>query len=68
MAKVMKASELRAKDGAALEKELNDLLKAQFSMRMQKATQQLTNTSQIRKTRREIARVRTVMAEKAKAK
>jgi large subunit ribosomal protein L29 len=68
MAKAMKASELRAKDGAGLEKELNDLLKAQFSMRMQKATQQLTNTSQIRRTRREIARVRTVMAEKAKAK
>jgi large subunit ribosomal protein L29 len=68
MAKALKASELRAKDGAALDKELNDLLKAQFSMRMQKATQQLTNTSQIRKTRREIARVRTVMAEKAKAK
>ncbi|MCU0898351.1 MAG: 50S ribosomal protein L29 [Burkholderiales bacterium] len=64
----MKASELRAKDGAALEKELSDLLKAQFSLRMQKATQQLTNTSQIRKTRRDIARTRTVMAEKAKAK
>jgi large subunit ribosomal protein L29 len=68
MAKTMKASELRAKDGAALDKELSDLLKAQFSLRMQKATQQLTNTSQIRRTRRDIARVRTVMAEKAKAK
>jgi large subunit ribosomal protein L29 len=68
MAKTMKASEIRAKDGAALEKELSDLLKAQFSLRMQKATQQLTNTSQIRRTRRDIARVRTVMAEKAKAK
>jgi large subunit ribosomal protein L29 len=68
MAKTMKASELRAKDGAALEKELSDLLKAQFSLRMQKATQQLTNTSQIRRTRRDIARARTVMAEKAKAK
>ena len=64
----MKASELRAKDAAALEKELNDLLKAQFSLRMQKATQQLTNTSQIRKVRRDIARTRTVMNEKARSK
>ncbi len=59
----MKASELRAKDGAALTKELADLLKAQFSLRMQSATQQLTNNSQIKKTRRDIARVRTVRRE-----
>ena len=59
----MNASELRVKDGAALSKELQDLLKAQFSVRMQAATQQLTNTSQIKKTRRAIARVRTVMRE-----
>ena len=59
----MKASELRAKDGAALDKELADLLKAQFSLRMQVATQQLTNTSQIKKTRRDIARARTVRRE-----
>lgn len=63
----MRASELRAKDGAGLSKELQDLLKAQFSVRMQVATQQLTNTSQIRKTRRDIARVRTVMAQAAKS-
>ena len=68
MAKTMKASEIRAKDGAALEKELSDLLKAQFSLRMQKATQQLQNTSQVRKVRRDIARVRTVLNEKAAAK
>jgi len=59
----MKASELRAKDGEALSKELADLLKAQFSLRMQAATQQLTNNSQIKKTRRDIARVRTVRHE-----
>ena len=59
----MKASELRAKDGVALDKELTDLLKAQFSLRMQVATQQLTNTSQIKKTRRDIARARTVRRE-----
>ena len=61
----MKASELREKNPAELQQELNDLLKAQFSLRMQVATQQLTNTSQIRKVRRDIARVRTIISEKA---
>ncbi|ODS95084.1 MAG: 50S ribosomal protein L29 [Lautropia sp. SCN 69-89] len=64
----MKAKELRAKDPEALRKELEELLKAHFSLRMQIATQQLTNTSQLGKTRRDIARVRTVMNEKAAAK
>jgi large subunit ribosomal protein L29 len=60
----MKASELRAKDGAELQKELEELLRAQFGLRMQLATQQLGNTSQLKKVRRDIARVRTVMKEK----
>lgn len=64
----MNATELRAKDEAQLNQELLDLLKAQFSLRMQKATQQLTNHSQIRRTRRDIARVRTLLTEKARAK
>jgi large subunit ribosomal protein L29 len=64
----MKASELRAKDEAALSKELEELLRAQFSLRMQKATQQLTNSSQLKKVRRDIARARTILKEKAKAK
>ena len=64
----MKATDLRAKDAGELGKELHELLKAQFSLRMQKATQQLTNTSQLKKVRRDIARVRTVLAEKARAK
>ena len=64
----MKASELRAKDPAQLSKELEELLRAQFSLRMQKATQQLTNSSQLKKVRRDIARARTILAEKAKAK
>ena len=64
----MKATDLRAKDEAQLNQELLDLLKAQFSLRMQKATQQLTNHSQLKRTRREIARVRTILAEKARAK
>ena len=61
----MKASELRAKSGDDLNKELSELLKAQFGLRMQLATQQLGNTSQLKKLRRDIARVRTIMREKA---
>ena len=60
----MKASELRAKDAAALEKEITDLLKAHFGLRMQKATQALANNSQLGKTRRDIARAKTILAEK----
>ena len=64
----MKSSELRAKDQAQLDQELNELLKAQFSLRMQKATQQLSNSSQIKRVRRDIARVRTILREKVVAK
>ncbi len=63
----MKASELRSKDVAALEKEVSDLLKAHFNLRMQKATQQLGNHSQLGDTRRDIARVKTILAQKKKA-
>jgi large subunit ribosomal protein L29 len=62
----MKTSDLRARDVPALEKEVADLLKAHFGLRMQKATQQLTNHSQLRKTRRDIARAKTVLTEKKK--
>ena len=64
----MKPSELRAKDPAQLSKELEELLRAQFGLRMQKATQQLTNSSQLKKVRRDIARARTMLTEKANAK
>ena len=60
----MKASELQGKDEASLKKELNELLKAQFGLRMQIATQQLQNTSQLKKVRRDIARVKTVIHQK----
>ncbi|MFW8566621.1 50S ribosomal protein L29 [Orrella sp. 11846] len=63
----MKASELREKDVSELKTELESLLKAQFGLRMQKATQQLTNSSELKKVRRDIARVRTVLTEKAGA-
>ena len=60
----MKASELREKSGDDLQKELEALLRAQFGLRMQVATQQLSNTSQLKKVKRDIARVRTIMKEK----
>ncbi|NRF66408.1 50S ribosomal protein L29 [Aquincola sp. S2] len=61
-----KASDLRAKDVAGLEKEVTDLLKAHFGLRMQKGTQQLGNTTTLRITRRDIARAKTILAEKKK--
>lgn len=61
----MELKELRTKDAKALAEELRQLLKAQFSARMQRATQQLQDHTQLRKLRREIARVHTVIAEKA---
>ena len=59
-----KASELRVKSAADLGQELLSLTKAQFGLRMQVATQQLSNNSQLRKVRRDIARVKTIMTEK----
>jgi large subunit ribosomal protein L29 len=62
----MEAKELRAKSTEELKQELNSLLKAHFGLRMQQATQQLSNNSELRKTRRSIARVRTILHEKAR--
>lgn len=59
----MKASELRGKSAAELTTELEELLRAQFSLRMQVATQQLSNSSQLSKVRKDIARVKTVMTQ-----
>ena len=64
----MKTSELRVKNAEDLQKELLELRKAQFGLRMQVATQQLTNTSQIGKVRKDIARIKTIQREKAAAK
>lgn len=60
----MKASELRAKQLPELNKELVSLLKIHFSLRMQLATQQLTNTRQLKLIKRDIARVKTVITQK----
>ena len=62
----MKASELRTKDVDGLQKEIGELMKAHFGLRMQRATQQLSNHTQLGNTRRAIARAKTVLAEKKK--
>ena len=63
-AKVSKAATLREKDIAGLQTEVKDLQKAHFGLRMQKATQQLSNTSTLRITRRDVARAKTILAQK----
>ena len=63
-AKVSKAAALRDKDVAGLQAEIKDLQKAHFGLRMQKATQQLSNLAQLRVTRRDIARAKTILAQK----
>jgi large subunit ribosomal protein L29 len=63
----MKTTELRQKDVAGLQAEVKELQKAHFGLRMQKATQQLTNTATLRSTRRDIARAKTILVEKQSA-
>ena len=63
----MKAAELRQKDVAGIEAEIKALQKAHFGLRMQKATQQLNNTATLRSTRRDIARAKTILAQKRAA-
>ena len=62
-----KATELRTKDVAGLQTEVKALQRAHFGLRMQKATQQLTNTATIRTARRDIARAKTILVEKQSA-
>lgn len=64
----MEMKELMTKDAIALNNELSELLKAQFKLRMQKGTQQLQDTSQLGKVKRDIARVKTAMTQKAAGK
>jgi large subunit ribosomal protein L29 len=61
----MEMKELLAQDVTGLNNELSELLKAQFKLRMQKGTQQLQDTSQLGKTKKAIARVKTAMNQKA---
>jgi len=62
---VSKAAELRGQTREDLEKQLLDLLKEQFNLRMHKGSGQLARPSQFKKVRREIARIKTVLAEQA---
>lgn len=59
----MKANQLRAGDLAGLQRQLEDLLREQFNLRMQRGVGQLTRPSRMKSVRRDIARVKTVMAE-----
>jgi large subunit ribosomal protein L29 len=63
----MKTADLRQKDVAGLKDEVKALQKEHFGLRMQKATQQLTNTNKLRQARRAIARVKTILVEKLNA-
>jgi len=63
----MKASEVRAKSGDELREQLLQLKKEQFNLRFQKATGQLENTSRVRVVRRDIARIKTILAARASA-
>ena len=61
----MNAKEMRGKNAAELKQELESLLRAHFSLRMQVATQQSNKTAELGKLRRAVARVKTIMREKA---
>ena len=63
----MKSTELRKKDIAGLQNEIKELQRAHFGLRMQKATQQITNTATLRIARRDIARAKTILVEKQSA-
>ena len=63
----MKTTELRQKDVAGLQTEVKALQKAHFGLRMQKATQQLTNTATLRSERRDIARAKTILGQQQAA-
>ncbi len=60
----MKATELRSKSQVELDQELQELLKEQFTLRMQQGSGQLARPDQVKKVRKNIARVKTVMNEK----
>jgi large subunit ribosomal protein L29 len=64
----MKASDVRAKTADELKDQLVDLKKEQFNLRFQRATQQLEKPTQVKKVRRDIARIKTILAEKNAAK
>jgi large subunit ribosomal protein L29 len=62
----MKASELRTRTPDELREQLLQLKKEQFNLRFQKATGQLENTARVREVRRDIARIKTILAAPAR--
>lgn len=64
----MKASDVRAKTADELKDQLVDLKKEQFNLRFQRATQQLEKPTEVKKVRRDIARIKTILGEKNAAK
>ncbi len=63
----MKAQDVRAKTEDELKAELDQLAKERFNLRFQKASGQLENTNRVRQVRRDIARIKTILAERARA-
>jgi large subunit ribosomal protein L29 len=63
----MKAADVRAKTDDELKSELDQLAKERFNLRFQKASGQLENTNRVRQVRRDIARIKTILAERARA-
>jgi large subunit ribosomal protein L29 len=63
----MKAADIRAKTEDELKSELDQLAKERFNLRFQRASGQLENTARVRQVRRDIARIKTILAERARA-
>jgi large subunit ribosomal protein L29 len=63
----MKASDVRAKTDDELKASLDQLAKERFNLRFQKASGQLENTTRSRQVRRDMARIKTILAERARA-
>jgi large subunit ribosomal protein L29 len=63
----MKAADIRAKTADELKSELDQLAKERFNLRFQRASGQLENTARVRQVRRDMARIKTILAERARA-
>jgi large subunit ribosomal protein L29 len=62
----MKSSDIRAKTADELKQQVDDLAKEAFNLRFQRASGQLENTSRVRHVRRDIARIKTILGQRAK--
>jgi large subunit ribosomal protein L29 len=62
----MKASDIRPKTADELKQQIEDLAKEAFNLRFQRASGQLENTARVRQVRRDIARIKTILGERAR--